>query len=40
VDLSLYASDGVWRTLRLGAVDEKGVAALLAGAESEEESRA
>jgi L-threonylcarbamoyladenylate synthase len=40
VDLSLYAADGAWRILRRGAVDEKGVAALLAGAESEEEPRA
>ena len=31
VDLSLYASDGSWRILRRGAIDEKGVAALLAG---------
>jgi L-threonylcarbamoyladenylate synthase len=31
VDLSVYASDGGWRILRSGAVDEKGVAALLAG---------
>ena len=39
VDLSLYASDGGWRILRRGAIDEKGVAALLAGAEGEEEPR-
>jgi L-threonylcarbamoyladenylate synthase len=31
VDLSLYASDGAWRILRRGTIDEKGVAALLAG---------
>ena len=31
VDLSLYASDGSWRILRRGTIDEKGVAALLAG---------
>ena len=31
VDLSTYASDGGWRILRRGTVDEKGVAALLAG---------
>ena len=31
VDLTLYASDGAWRILRHGTVDEKGVAALLAG---------
>jgi L-threonylcarbamoyladenylate synthase len=29
VDLGLYASEGRWRILRSGAVDEKGVAALL-----------
>ena len=31
VDLSRYASDGSWRILRRGTIDEKGVAALLAG---------
>jgi L-threonylcarbamoyladenylate synthase len=31
VDLSLYASDGGWRILRQGTIDEHGVAALLAG---------
>ena len=31
VDLTSYAGDGAWRILRRGAVDEKGVAALLAG---------
>ncbi len=31
VDLSLWASDGAWRILRRGIIDEKGVAALLAG---------
>jgi L-threonylcarbamoyladenylate synthase len=31
VDLTLYASDGVWRILRRGTVDDEGVAALLAG---------
>ena len=31
VDLSLYASDRAWRILRRGTIDEKGVAALLAG---------
>ena len=35
VDLSLYASDGRWRILRAGSIDEKGVAALL-GAAGEE----
>jgi L-threonylcarbamoyladenylate synthase len=39
VDLSLYASDGDWRILRRGVIDEKGVAALLAGAGGEEEPR-
>ncbi len=39
VDLSLYASDGAWRILRRGTIDEKGVAALLAGAEGEEDTR-
>jgi L-threonylcarbamoyladenylate synthase len=29
VDLSIYASDGQWRILRTGTVDEKGVAELL-----------
>ena len=38
VDLSLYASDGGWRILRRGIIDEQGVAALLAG--DGEESRA
>ena len=33
VDLTLYASDGRWRMLRRGAVDENGVAALLGGDE-------
>ena len=37
VDLSLYASDGGWRILRRGTIDEQGVAALLAG--DGEESR-
>ncbi len=31
VDLSIYASDGSWRILRRGTIDEKGVATLLAG---------
>ena len=31
IDLSLFASDGSWRILRGGTIDEKGVAALLAG---------
>ncbi len=31
VDLSLYAAGGTWRILRRGTIDEKGVAALLAG---------
>jgi L-threonylcarbamoyladenylate synthase len=31
VDLTLYASNGVWRILRRGAVDENGVAARLGG---------
>jgi len=31
VDLSLYASDGDWRVLRRGTIDEQGVAGLLAG---------
>ncbi len=31
VDLTLYESDGDWRVLRRGAVDDEGVAALLAG---------
>jgi len=31
VDLTLYPGDGAWRILRRGTVDEKGVAALLAG---------
>lgn len=35
VDLSIYASAGVWRILRRGAVDEKGVAALLGETEGE-----
>ena len=39
VDLSLYASDGGWRILRRGVIDENGVAALLAGAEGEEDPR-
>ena len=30
VDLSLFPGDGAWRVLRRGAVDEQGVAALLA----------
>jgi L-threonylcarbamoyladenylate synthase len=38
VDLSLFASDGGWRILRRGTIDEQGVAALLAG--DGEESRA
>jgi L-threonylcarbamoyladenylate synthase len=35
VDLSVYASEGGWRILRRGAVDEKGVAALLGDGEGE-----
>jgi L-threonylcarbamoyladenylate synthase len=35
VDLSVYASQGGWRILRRGAVDEKGVAALLGDREGE-----
>jgi L-threonylcarbamoyladenylate synthase len=31
VDLSLFASDGGWRILRRGTIDEQGVAELLAG---------
>jgi L-threonylcarbamoyladenylate synthase len=38
IDLSLFASDGSWRILRRGTIDERGVAALLAG--DGEESRA
>jgi L-threonylcarbamoyladenylate synthase len=37
VDLSLYASDGDWRILRRGTIDEQGVAELLEG--DGEESR-
>ena len=37
VDLSLYASDGGWRILRRGTIDEQGVAELLEG--DGEESR-
>jgi L-threonylcarbamoyladenylate synthase len=37
IDLSLFASDGSWRILRRGTIDERGVAALLAG--DGEESR-
>jgi L-threonylcarbamoyladenylate synthase len=37
VDLSLYDADGTWRILRRGTIDERGVAALLAG--DGEESR-
>jgi L-threonylcarbamoyladenylate synthase len=37
VDLSLYDSDGGWRVLRRGTIDEQGVAELLAG--DGEESR-
>ena len=39
VDLSIYASDGGWRVLRRGTIDEKRVAALLAGAQGEEDAR-
>ncbi len=35
VDLSLFASDGSWRILRRGTIDEKDVAALLAGDKEE-----
>jgi L-threonylcarbamoyladenylate synthase len=35
VDLSVYATEGAWRILRTGTVDEKGVAALLGGGEGE-----
>jgi L-threonylcarbamoyladenylate synthase len=37
VDLSRYEDDGTWRILRRGAIDERGVAALL-GAGGEESS--
>ena len=37
VDLTRYESDGTWRILRRGTIDERGVAALLAG--DREESR-
>jgi L-threonylcarbamoyladenylate synthase len=37
VDLSLYEADGLWRVLRRGPIDERGVAVLLAG--DREESR-
>ena len=37
VDLSRYEAGGEWRILRRGAIDEQGVAALLAG--DGEESR-
>ena len=33
VDLSVYASEGEWRILRTGTVDQKGVAALLGDGE-------
>ena len=35
VDLSVYATEGAWRILRTGAVDEKGVAELLGDGEGE-----
>jgi L-threonylcarbamoyladenylate synthase len=35
VDLSIYASEGSWRILRRGAVDEKGVAELLGDGKGE-----
>jgi L-threonylcarbamoyladenylate synthase len=36
VDLSLYASDGSWRILRRGIIDEQGVTELLAGGHGKE----
>ena len=38
VDLSIYASEGGWRVLRRGTIDEKRVAALLSGAEGGEDT--